>query len=162
MQFLAHSMDKLASAFQPHQFKHLKEHVCGIGKWKFILEPDTEKRSTPKRKLKRSTCKRKNVKQSRCDFIDDKTSVDGSSDEVEASDSLHADFIDDENCGDGSSFYHRIDSLIDDDTSCGEHEDEADKEKIGLLCRKGVFCYGYFNCSDRLNELALLQQSLPV
>ena len=35
MQFLAHSMDKLASAFQLHQFKHLKEHVCGIGKGKF-------------------------------------------------------------------------------------------------------------------------------
>ena len=102
------------------------------------------------------------MKRSRCDFIDDKASVDGSSDEVEASDSLHADFIDDENYGDGPNFYHVIDSFIDDDTSCGEHEDEADKEKIGLLCRKRVFCFGYFNCSDRLNESALLQQSLPV
>ena len=155
MQFLTHSMDKLASALQPHQFKHLREHVSGRGNTKFILEAATEKKSASKRKRKGSKCKGKTLKRARCDFIDDEASGDGSSEEEEISDEMDDGFIDDEHSGDEPSFYHQIDSLETNNTAEGVHEDEADEEKIALLSRKGVFCYDYFNSPDRLSEPAL-------
>ena len=60
-------------------------------------------------------------------------------------------FIDDGDLGDERSFYHRFDGLETTNTTEGDHEDGADDEKVGLLCRKGVFCYDYFNSSNLLH-----------
>ena len=99
MQFLTSSLEKLASALQPHQFENLKKHLTTIGTSTHLLPDEPAKTTTtPKRKGSQISSVKKPSKRPRCEFIDDEAFADGSSDEDFSLDDEDDGFVVDENC----------------------------------------------------------------